>query len=432
MPGFATFAQAGNDGSMRTIAQHQQAVRDVLAPLADRDPLVMTMFTASALVQFRDYHRVLALPAVSPISLPPFDNSQMDGFAVRVADIVPGMALRVAAPIAAGAGIRVHEPRSATPIMTGAPVPRGADAVIPIESATPARFPAAGTVSTVSFDSVPMPGAFIRVAGSDLVAGTEVVPAGATLGPAQWGIVAATGVTELSFVRPVNVLVVSTGDELRDPGDELEPGQIYDANGMALAIALAECHATVESVEVVRDDVESARAMLADHAPWADLIVTTGGVSAGAYEVVRDLFVDAGVDFEAVAMQPGGPQGLGMARLSVEGVPLDRPLIAFPGNPVSTLVSFDMFLRPVLRELHGLPPHRPSHRARLVEDLDSPGAKHQVRRGVLTPDGQVELVGGPSSHLLLSYASSTVLVHIPVGVSHLDAGELVEVWSIVD
>lgn len=417
---------------MRTVAQHQQAVRAVLARLANRDPLVMAGFDPSSLVQFRDYHRVLALPVFSPISLPPFDNSQMDGFAVRVADIVPGVALRVAAPIAAGAGIRSLEPRCAAPIMTGAPVPTGADAIIPIENAIPAKFPAPGTASTVTFDAVPRAGAFIRLAGSDLTAGTQIVPAGVAMGPAQWGIVAATGVTEVSFVCPVNVLVVSTGDELRDSGDPLESGQIYDANGMSLAIALAECHATVESVEVVRDDVDSARAVLADHAPWADLIVTTGGVSAGAYEVVRDLFVGAGVEFGAVAMQPGGPQGLGIARLAVEGVPLDKPLIAFPGNPVSTLVSFEMFLRPVLRELHGLPPHRPSHRAPLAGPLDSPETKHQVRRGVLTGDGRVELVGGAGSHLLFSYASATVLVHIPVGVSHLDAGDLVEVWSISD
>lgn len=417
---------------MRTVAQHQEAVRDLLAPFVDRDPMIVSGVTASALAESGDSHRVLAAPVDSPINLPPFDNSQMDGYAVRTADIVPGVSLRVAAPIAAGAGIRSLEPRSVAPIMTGAPIPIGADAIIPIEAALPPRFPPASVPATVAFLRVPEVGAFVRRRGSDVPAGTRLLPAGRALGPAQWGIVAASGVTELAFKRPINVLVLSTGDELRAGGAPLAPGQIYDANGMSLAIALAECHAIVESVLVVRDDVAAASRVLADHGPWADLILTTGGVSAGAYEVVRDLFVGAGVVFDSVLMQPGGPQGIGMASFAASGQALERPLIAFPGNPVSALVSFEVFLRPVLRELHGLPPARPRHRAPLADALDSPEGKHQVRRGTLNAAGEVELIGGPGSHLLHSYAQSTLLVHIPVGVSHLDAGDPVEVWNISD
>ncbi|WP_165065321.1 molybdopterin molybdotransferase MoeA [Marisediminicola senii] len=423
---------------MRSVAEHQRVIRDLLAPLANREPLAVTGLGPAALAQFRDYHRVLATAVVSPIDLPPFDNSQMDGYAVRAADVVPGRSLTVAAPVAAGSGPRTHRPGEATPIMTGAPIPRGADAVIPIEAATPAHFPQASHAgsarpATVRFDRMPQPGAYIRPRGSDVAEGTELVHAGRTLGPAQWGIVAASGVTTLDFVRPVHVLLISTGDELRPSGEPLQPGQIYDANGMALAIALTECHATLESVLVTNDDLDTARAMLSEHAPWADLVVTTGGVSAGIYEVARDLFEASGVVFDSVAMQPGGPQGCGTASLfDPLGVAFEVPVISFPGNPVSALVSFEMFLRPVLRELHGLPPRRRTWRAPLAADLDSPEGKHQVRRGRMDATGAVELVGGPSSHLLHGYASSTLLVHVPVGVSHLAAGDTVDVWSIDD
>ena len=142
--------------------------------------------------------------------------------------------------------------------------------------------------------------------------------------------------------------------------------------------------------------------------------------------MVRDVFEDAGVTFGSVAMQPGGPQGYGVARIGK----YSAPVIAFPGNPVSALVSFEMFVRPALRRLHGLPPDRRAWRAPLSAPLDSPVAKHQVRRGTVNSAGEVVLVGGPSSHLLHSYAESTVLVHVPVGVSHLSAGDLVDVWSI--
>ena len=157
-------------------------------------------------------------------------------------------------------------------------------------------------------------------------------------------------------------------------------------------------------------------------------MLTTGGVSAGAYEVVRDVFEDAGVEFVSVAMQPGGPQGVGVARIGR----FSAPVVSFPGNPVSSLISFEMFLRPVLRELHGLPPNRSTWTAPLASALESPAEKHQVRRGVVNASGAIELVGGASSHLLHSYAASTVLVHVPVGVAHLDAGSPVEVWRIDD
>ena len=176
----------------------------------------------------------------------------------------------------------------------------------------------------------------------------------------------------------------------------------------------------------MNDDPRLLRAVFTDRDHEIDLVLTTGGVSTGDYEVVRDVFEPAGVTFGSVAMQPGGPQGFGTATFGR----FSAPVIAFPGNPVSALVSFEMFLRPVLRQLHGLSPNRRSSFAPLAEEVDSPTAKHQVRRGRLNSAGEVELIGGPGSHLLHSYALSTVLVHIPVGTSHLAAGDSVEVWSI--
>jgi molybdopterin molybdotransferase len=280
----------------------------------------------------------------------------------------------------------------------------------------------------VSFAAAVDAGSFVRPRGSDLAAGGLLLAAGTELGPAQWGVLAASGITEVPLLSQLRVLVLSTGDELTLSGHPLSAGHIYDANGASLAAALADAGAQVSDVLVVHDYAPLLREVFEDRDREVDLVLTTGGVSVGAYEVVRDVFEDAGVEFVSIAMQPGGPQGCGMARIGK----FSAPVIAFPGNPVSALVSFEVFLRPVLRALHGLKPDRCSWRAPLASSLESPPAKHQVRRGVVGSDGAVQLIGGPSSHLLHSYAASTVLVHVPVGVAHLDPGDLVEVWSIDD
>jgi molybdopterin molybdotransferase len=412
------------DGRVPTVEEHRAAIAALLAPLAARKPElwrgVRPPVTAAP--------RVLATDIPSRIDLPPFDNSQMDGYAVRAAEATPGATLRVAARIPAGHGVDLLASGTAAPIMTGAPIPDGADAVIPIEAATPDFFQSEHEPATVSFGERVEAGTFVRPRGSDLAAGSILLAAGTVLGPAQWGVLAASGITEVPMLRQVKVLVLSTGDELTLAGHPLTAGHIYDANGTSMAAALAGAGAHVSDVLVVHDYAPLLREVFEDRDREVDLILTTGGVSAGAYEIVRDVFEDAGVEFVTVAMQPGGPQGLGTARLGR----FSAPVVAFPGNPVSALVSFEVFLRPVLRQLHGLPPDRPSRWLPLAAPLDSPAAKHQVRRGVIDADGRVELVGGASSHLLHSYAASTVLVHIPVGVSQLDAGDPVEVWSIDD
>ena len=424
---------------MPTVAEHELAVRKLLAPLAVRPRLTLDNLSSLALSRLAVRNPRLAADVVSPIDLPPFDNSQMDGYAVRSTEVTPGQPLIVGPPIAAGSGVGTLALGQAAPIMTGAPMPLGADAVIPIELATPDRFPTRFDVAnpvTVSFAQAPQRGAYLRPRGSDISAGAVMLASGTVLGPAQWAIIAAAGITAVEVDRPLRVLVLSTGDELCAPGQSLTPGQIYDANGTALALAVADCNAEVVAVAVVPDDAAAARRLLADLAPGVDLVLSTGGVSKGAYEVVRDVFDGAGVEFGEVAVQPGGPQGLGMATLTdAAGVDFTVAVVAFPGNPVSALVSFELFLRPILRELHGLSSRRSVQRLPLTEALDSPAAKHQVRRGVVSgvaPDAAVHLIGGPSSHLLHGYATATVLIHVPVGVSHLDAGDTVEVWSIHD
>lgn len=423
--------------SVPTPADHARAVSDLLEPLRMRlaDPASAELLPLEAALG-----RVLAADVTSPGAVPPFANSQMDGYAVRSAEVATAsveapVALTVGATSAAGDPIGEHLPGTAAPIMTGAPLPHGADAVIPIEIADPPHFigigsfgkggdPDAPTGTTVAFSAPVDAGTFVRPAGADLAQGDAILTAGTRLGPVQLGSLAAAGVAEVAVrPRPV-VLLLSTGDELRAPGEELAPGQIHDANTTSLTAALSEAGATVIRASV--PDAASAVLDEIDRHPDIDLVLTAGGVSAGAFEVVRDALADAGVSFGAIAMQPGGPQGLG----TIAGAADRRiPVVAFPGNPVSALLSFEMFLRPFLRELAGRNPLRPAARAPLAQEIVSPRGKHQVRRGILHANGTVE-VGAPGSHLLHDYARATVLAHVPIGVDTLPKGAEVEIWRI--
>jgi molybdopterin molybdotransferase len=260
----------------------------------------------------------------------------------------------------------------------------------------------------------------VRDAGSDIRSGELALSAGTFLGPGQLGLLAAMGYTEVPVRPSLRVLLVTTGDEVVEPGSPLGPGKIFDSNGTLLESSMRQAGLQVTRTGVSTDQPDELTALLRRHGPAVDLIVTTGGVSKGAYEVVRQAMAGHDVEFGAVAMQPGGPQGIG----SFDGV----PVLGFPGNPVSCLVSFEMFLRPVLTELLGAPALRPAVRARLAEPLTSPAGKHQVRRGTLAPDGTVRLEGGAGSHLVHALARSNALVHVPEGTAALAAGDEVEVW----
>ncbi|MEK0154302.1 gephyrin-like molybdotransferase Glp [Arthrobacter oryzae] len=406
---------SGHGSQTRTVEAHRNAVRELLADLngpgrTEQLPLLAAL------------GRGLAGDVPAPVDLPPFANSQMDGFAVRSSDISGGgTLLTVVAPIAAGATAAALEPGTAAPIMTGAMIPPGADAVVPIEKAVPDAFPDPGAEATVRLPATE-PGTYVRSTGSDIRAGELALAGGTFLGPGQLGLLAALGITRVAVHRKLRVLLATTGDEVVEPGNPLEPGKIYDANGTLLEAAMRQAGLEVLRAAISTDSPDQLTAMLREHAPHVDLIVTTGGVSKGAYEVVRQAAAGQDVEFLHVAMQPGGPQGIGR----FDGV----PFVGFPGNPVSCLVSFEMFLRPVLSSLFGSPAPRPALRARLAEPVESPAGKHQVRRGTLLPDGTVRLEGGAGSHLVHALANSNALIHVPAGTAALAAGAEVEVWML--
>ncbi|MFE5571592.1 MULTISPECIES: molybdopterin molybdotransferase MoeA [Amycolatopsis] len=363
---------------------------------------------------------VLAEDVRAGVSLPPFDNSAMDGYAVRAEDVaeVP-VTLPVAEDIPAG---RVDstklEPGTAHRIMTGAPMPPGADAVVMVEHTD-------GGVTDVRILRTAVLGAHIRRRGEDVVEGTVALSAGTVLGPAQLGLAAAVGLAEVPVYRPLKVLVVSTGTELVDAPEPLRHGQIYESNSIMLASAIRALGCEAEVVRSVVDDVDEFRSVIEPRLAEVDLLVTSGGVSAGAYEVVKDALTGQGVEFRKVAMQPGGPQGCGRWN----GV----PVVTLPGNPVSVLVSFEAFLRPALLAAMGhAGVDRQKVRARLTESMTSPAGRRQFRRGFYThSEGEVTGIvgprGGPGSHLLASFTQANCLIVLPEDVDSAEQGDEVDV-----
>ncbi|WP_343319973.1 gephyrin-like molybdotransferase Glp [Arthrobacter sp. TMP15] len=393
--------------------------------------------------------RVLANDLVAPLDLPPFANSQMDGYAIYLEAEQPenidsdkSTVYGVAETIAAGAVPQRLAAGQAAPIMTGAMMPLGANAVVPIELALPAHFGAPGENVELPATTV---GKFVRAQGSDVQRGSVVIAGGTLLNAAHVGLAAALGCTELAVRAKPRVLLLTTGDEVLAPGDSmagagLPPGMIFDANESLLRASLTQAGVEVVRSHVVRDDPEALLRLLDSYVgedqllngasgPCCDLIISVGGISAGAFEVIRQALgepsSEAAVDFVSVALQPGGPQALGTYR----GI----PFIGFPGNPVSAFVSFEMFLRPALGLLLGAPAPRQRVVATLEHPIISPVGKQQVRRGIYSgPEFEsapsVREIGGESSHLLGALAQANALISIPAGVTELQAGAKVEVW----
>jgi molybdopterin molybdotransferase len=398
---------------MRSVEEHRRVVAGLITR---RPPVTSPLSDALGLV--------LADDVVAPLSLPGFDNSAMDGYAVVADDIAEAtpekpVLLPVAEDIPAGRTDPLTlKPGTAHRIMTGAPLPAGATAVIPVE-ATGSDFSSAN--GTVSIRASAKAGQHIRRAGEDVTVGTTVLRAGQVVTPAALGLAAALGLGELTVVPRQRVLVMSTGSELVAPGTPLQPGQIYESNAVMLAAAIRDAGAHVVASPMTGDDVETFRDALGRYTGEADLIITTGGVSAGAYEVVKDA-LGGEVDFVKVAMQPGMPQGAG----TVNGT----PIITLPGNPVSALVSFEVFIRGPLRSAMGLPqPERARRTAVLTEDLTSPRGKRQFRRGVLEGT-TVTSYGPPASHHLRWLASANCLLEIDEDVTELAVGSPVQVWDL--
>jgi molybdopterin molybdotransferase len=412
--------------------------------------------------------RVTAEPVTSPIALPPWDNSAMDGYAIRAGDVAAASEgeparLEVIGEVRAGQAPDSEVRRgTAIRIATGAPVPPRADAVVPVEGTTPLD-PTGAAAGPRGRDATgPLPagilvhtavpvGGSIRRAGSDLAAGSRILEAGTVLTPAAIGLAAGVGLDQLSVHRRPIVGILATGDEVRSPGRDLGPAGIPDANGPGLVAMVEAAGGDPRVLGIAKDRLDDVKSRIcAGLVEGADALIVSGGVSVGPYDVVRSAFEAYGtVDLWRVAVQPGKPFAFGTGRAPADRVPDDRPpalLFGLPGNPVSTFVTFELFVRPAIRRLAG---HRdddlfrPRDRAVLAGPVSkSSGRRAFVRvnverdeHGTPRRDEQGRVLaslaggqGGQGSHVLSALATADALAVIPESDDRLLAGADVELW----
>jgi molybdopterin molybdotransferase len=383
--------------------------------------------------------RVLAKDIVSRNTLPPWDNSAMDGFAVIAADTTAAtgespIGLEVVGEAAAGrvTDTVVRAGRTLR-ILTGAPLPEGADAVVPVEN-TDAPPGVADLPRQVSIYSPAGRGEHVRRAGSDLVAGAPLLRAGTGMTPAALAVAAAGGHAQLTVHRRPRVAILATGDELVPPGVPLGAAQIPDSNTFGVAAMARELGAEVRVLGIAHDNLDDVLAHLRQGLEWADVIVASGGVSVGAHDVVKDAFAQIGrIDLWRIAVQPGRPLAFG--RAPAAGRAGEVLLFGLPGNPVSSLVTFELFVRPVLRRMAG---HedvigRDIVRATLDQGVSKAHKRRAFIRVKLTPaqDGwHADLAGGQDSHVLSALAAADGLAIIGEEVDSVSAGTDVEVIRI--
>lgn len=380
---------------------------------------------------------VCAEDVVALVDLPGFDNSAMDGYAVRAASVARARAdapveLSVVAEIPAGvlAEVPVGDGAAAA-IMTGAMLPPGADAVVKVEDTEP------GGTATVRVFAAVETGTSVRRQGEDVRAATVVLRVGDRLTPRRLALLAATGHGEVSVHRRPVVAVLSTGSELVEPGAPLRPGQIHDSNSYMLAASVAAIGAMPVRSAAVADDGPALSAALLALAADADLVVTSGGVSMGTFDVVKEAFGVVGeatasasaelgsISFVQVAMQPGKPQGIGV--VGERGV----PLLALPGNPVSSYVSFELFVRPAILAMMGAVSTQLVQRGRISAPMRSPRGRRQIARAVVSrgADGRLiaDPVWGQASHFVADLARANALVMIPEEVTTVAVGDEVDI-----
>jgi molybdopterin molybdotransferase len=389
---------------------------DVLATIRPLPPRELRLDEAGGAVLTED--------VTAGWALPPFDNSGMDGYAVLAADVAPAtperpVTLPVRDEVPAG-DTRPHHLDAGTclRIMTGAPVPSGADAVVPVEWTD-------GGTAQVTITRAPEPGNAIRRAGGDAVPGDVLLTAGMRLGPVQIGLLAAAGRDTVTARPRPRITVMSTGNELIEPGLPVSPGQIWESNSRMLAATAQQAGYPARRHAVVRDDKAAVLAAIEEALADADLLVTTGGVSMGGeHDIVKAALQDLGtVSFRKVAMQPGMPQGFGVVG------PAGTPIFTLPGNPVSAYVSFQLFVRPAASVLQDQGPERlAAIPAKLSAPVRSPSGRRSYLRGVIDASaGTVAAVSGQSSHQLASLARANALIVVPELVTELPAGTTVDV-----
>ena len=401
--------------------------------------------------------RVVAEAVVAMTSLPPWDNAAMDGYAVRSADLSGAsnerpVRLMVIGEVRAGSEPDVEvRPQCAVRIATGAPLPAGADAVVPVEETTPLD-PVGQPMGTRGRDATgPLPasclvhvaaapGASVRRAGSDLAGGAMILDRGAVVTPSAVALIAGAGVRQVRVHRRPRVGVLATGDEIRAPGEPLGAAGIPDANRPGLLAHVAAAGAEPIDLGIAADRLDDVLARLRDGIARTDAIIVSGGVSVGPYDVVKAAFEAVGrIDLWRVAVQPGKPFAFGTADRSDAPQPI--LLFGLPGNPVSSIVTFELFVRPALRRLAGHPhPFRPLDRAVLTQDVSK---SHRRRaflrvvaerddRGIVRRDGRgrvyVRLAGGQGSHVLSALAVTDALAVIPEATDELPNGAEVELW----
>lgn len=408
-----------------SVAEARQRLLDAFTPV---DTEVVPLGLAAS--------RVLAQDVRSEVDLPRFANSSMDGFALRAADIAGShqdspVELKVTADVPAGHISRVSVGSGeAVRIMTGAPVPNGADAVIPVEDTDQFRKDVQVGVAVPEkvrvYRSI-NPGDYIRPAGQDVRRGELVLGGNIRLRPQDVGLLAMIGVAEVQVYRRPKVALLSTGDELVPVHMPLEPGKIHDSNAYALAALVSRDGGETTNLGIVPDQANAVRDILARAlTSEADLIISTAGVSVGAFDFVRMVVEERGnLDFWRVNMRPGKPLTFG----SYQGI----PFVGLPGNPVSAFVGYEVFVHPALLRLSGLRDQpRPSIKVELVEPMQSDGRESYLRAIVELIEGRWEarLTGHQGSGNLRSLVQANALLIIPSGVKSLPAGAEVDAWLI--
>ena len=406
-----------------------------LTPIAEALERLLAEFSPLNVEEIALEHsadRVLAEEIVSQIDLPAFANSSVDGFAVRSADVAEAaenwrVTLKVVADIPAGTHPEGRiEPGQAARIMTGAAIPEGADAVVPVED-TDIGIRSAGTVAPqqVQICHPAAPGANLRPRGQDVRTGETVLTPRRRLRPQDVGVLAMLGMSQIPVFRRPRVGILSPGDELLHPGETLQPGKIYESNSYVLKGLVTQCGGNVYSLGIIPDDFDAVRNSL-DTAveSGVDCLLSSGGVSVGAFDFVRAVLEREGeLTLWRVNMRPGKPLAFGRYR----GV----PYFGLPGNPVSAYVGYQVFVKPALTKMMGLNPMpRLTRQVRLLEAIESDGRESYLRaHASIGPDGwEVNLTGHQGSGNLRSLVQANALVIVPADITYLPAGTQAEAW----